>query len=143
MNEELMDIIGKLRKELLITRIINSILIVMMAGILIFGGVVVYKVQQFGQEAMKYATLIEQYMAEVEPMIKQLEQVDVAAINKAIEGLDVEAINEAIEALDVETINEAIGTLDVEALNKALDTLETSTEKFQDMMDDISKFFKW
>lgn len=150
LKEELIETIGKMRRELLWTRIINSILIVVMAGILVFGGIVVHKVYEFGKEAMEYAALIEEYMVGVEPMLKQLEQVDVEAINEAISALDVAAVNEAIEALDVEAINEAFAGVDAESLgeiigrlNNTMDALETSSEKFQDLMDDIKNFFRW
>lgn len=143
LQTELLNTIGKMRKELLWTRIINSVLIVMMMGFLVFGGIVVSKVQGYAKQAIECVALIEKYMTDLEPMMEQLGKVDVESINNVIAGLDMESINQTLGELDIEAINETLGELDVEAINEAVGAMESTSEKFQNLMEDIKKLFRW
>lgn len=138
LTQELIQTIGKMRKELLVTRIFNSILTVTLLGLLVVGGVCMHQVQQYGEELVGYAGMIEEYLVEVEPVLDELAQVDVEAINEAVESLDVESINAAMDELDFESLGDTIDRMD-----SILDSLDGASEKLQEVTSAIGDFFGW
>lgn len=138
LTQELIQTIGKMRKELLVTRIFNSILTVALLGLLVVGGVCMHRVQQYGEELMEYAGMIEEYLVEVEPVLDELAQVDVGAINEAVEALDVESINAAMDEIDFESLGDTIDRMD-----SILDSLDGASEKLQEVTSAIGDFFGW
>lgn len=138
LTEELMETIGKMRKELLWTRIFNGVLSVLMLGGIIVGGVFIHEVQKYGEMVVDYVVEIEEYMADVEPVLEQLAQVDVEAINDAIEELDVEAIKETFAGVDAEKLEDTITRMD-----EIMDSMDGASEKLQEMTQDIKNFFGW
>lgn len=138
LTEELLNTIGKMRKELLWTRVFNCVLTVMMLAILVLGGLFVHKVQQYGDRVVEYVAMIDEYMVAAEPVLEELAKVDVEAINEAIETLDVEAINETFTNIDTESLNDTL-----ERLDGILDGLDGASERLKSMTEGIGGIFGW
>ncbi|MBE5864987.1 MAG: hypothetical protein E7292_02075 [Lachnospiraceae bacterium] len=138
LTQELIQTIGKMRKELLVTRIFNGILTGMLVVVLVVGGICMHKVQQYGEELVEYAGLIEDYLVEVEPILDELAKVDVEAINEAVESFDVESLNAAIDEIDFESLGDTIDRMD-----SILDSLDGASEKLQEVTSTVGDFFGW
>ncbi len=158
LNEQL---INKLRKELLWTRIFSIISSVLMIVILVGAGIVFSKAVEYGKQVTAYATQVEQYIAEIKPTLDQLSKVDVVAlndtlvqtqavieevdwalINDSIASVDWEKVSKQLEELDVEALNEAVEGLDTEELSKSLETMNGVVDKLRGVADSISNFTK-
>ena len=146
MNNELNEqIIAKLRKELLWTRIFSIITSVLMVCILI-GGIVI-------------SNQLREYEAQIKPAVEQLEQLDVNAFNEAlnqmsivvasvdwvmlndsIASVDWEKVSKQLESLDVDALNAAIEGLDTEELTEALENMNDAVEKLRGIADAFSAF---
>lgn len=138
LTEELLKTIGKMRKELMWTRVFNGVLTVVMLAILVLGGVFIHKAQQYGEQVVEYVAMIDEYMMAAEPMLDELAKVDVEAINEAIETLDVEAINETFTSIDTESLNDTLGRLD-----GILDGLDSASERLKSVTEGIGGIFGW
>lgn len=138
MNEQLTK---KLHKELIFTRImcmISSILTIL----LLVGGAYL-----FGQ--------VRVVLEEVQPVLEQVEAVDVDNVNEALmqlrislENVDleqvVETMDQAVEALneiDIDALNSAISGLDTEELSETLANLNDAVETLQEVEDSIHSVF--
>ena len=138
MNEQLTK---KLHKELIFTRImcmISSILTIL----LLVGGAYL-----FGQ--------VRVVLEEVQPVLEQVEAVDVDNVNEALmqlrislENVDleqvVETMDQAVEALneiDIDALNSAISGLDTEELSETLANLNDTVETLQEVEDSIHSVF--
>ena len=93
----------KLRKELRMTRIFNSITAVLLICVLIGGFIIFSKMQDYMDTAMQL----------VEELSAQLKQLDMDALNEAIAGLNTEELSKALENLNdaAETLENFSGSI--------------------------------
>lgn len=93
----------KLRKELRMTRIFNSITSVLLICVLIGGFIIFSKMQDYMDTAMQL----------VEELSAQLKQLDMDALNEAIAGLNTEELSKALENLNdaAETLENFSGSI--------------------------------
>lgn len=93
----------KLRKELRMTRIFNSITSVLLICVLIGGFIIFSKMQDYMDTAMQL----------VEELSAQLKQLDMDAFNEAIAGLNTEELSKALENLNdaAETLENFSGSI--------------------------------
>ena len=126
-------LLGKLRKELLVTRIFSAISSILMICILV-GGFWIYN-------------KVEGYLEQIHPLVEELSTVDYDVLNEtmvkldeSLNGVDWEKMSEQLGALDVEAINEAIAGLDTEELMKALENLNAASDKLKELGDSLSPF---
>ncbi|MBQ7774916.1 MAG: hypothetical protein IJ379_03260 [Lachnospiraceae bacterium] len=155
-NEQMME---KLRKELLLTRIFSIISSVLMVCLLVGGFLLYNKAQEFGKQVEAYAVEVESYAAEITPVVEQLAALDVAAFNDSltkmnavvdevdwqmlsdsIASVDWEKVSKQLEALDVEAINKAIEGLDTKELTNALENMNNAVDKLRSISEAFSNF---
>ena len=93
----------KLRKELRMTRIFNSITSVLLICVLIGGFIIFSKMQDYMDTAMQL----------VEELSAQLKQLVMDALNEAIAGLNTEELSKALENLNdaAETLENFSGSI--------------------------------
>ena len=93
----------KLRTELRMTRIFNSITSVLLICVLIGGFIIFSKMQDYMDTAMQL----------VEELSAQLKQLDMDALNEAIAGLNTEELSKALENLNdaAETLENFSGSI--------------------------------
>lgn len=93
----------KLRKELRMTRIFNSITSVLLICVLIGGFIIFSKMQDYMDTAMQL----------VEELSAQLKQLDMDALNETIAGLNTEELSKALENLNdaAETLENFSGSI--------------------------------
>lgn len=164
MNNEQM--IEKLRRELLLTRIFSLIssvltLCLLIAGFIGFSKLKTYEQQVVGyaEEMMVYAEQVQGYAEEITPVVQQFSQLDIETfnetltqmnavidtvdwemLNNSIASVDWEEVSAQLEALDVDAINTAIEGLDTEELTKALETMNGVVDKLRSISDAFSNF---
>ncbi len=126
------QMINKLRKELLWTRIIGIVSSVLMICVLIGGIWAFNKALAYEKQLKDYAVQVEQYAAEIKPIMEKLSNLDVKALNDAlvqtqtvIEAVDWAMLNDSVASVDWENVSNQLSSLDVEAINKAIDGLDT------------------
>lgn len=132
-EQDQVQILEKLRKELRTTRIFCAISSVLTLLLLIGGCVAV--------------VIAQDYAAEVTTVIQELAKLDVEELNLVMENvnaflqsIDWEQVAVSLEALDVEAINAAIEKLDTEELTEALKNLNDASEKLREVGDKMASF---
>lgn len=155
-NEEL---VTKLRRELLWTRIFTVISSILMLCILVGGYLVVNRVIGYEKEIRTYAQELQSNLEELTPVVEQLAQLDVDALNETLNQLNIvvaevdwamlsdsiasvdwEKLSQQISALDVDAINDAIEGLDTKEFSEALGTLNDTVEKLRAIGESLSNF---
>lgn len=146
MNNE--QLIEKLRKELLVTRIFSIISSLLMICLLV-GGIFLYnEAQKVGKQVENYVIQIEDYAEEMTPMLEQLAQLDVKAFNTAltqmntiVDEVDWEMLNNSIASVDWDKVSKQLEALDVKALNAAIEGLDTEqiSIALENMNDAVDK----
>lgn len=141
MNNELNEqIIAKLRRELLWTRIFSIISSVLMLCILLGGFVIFHTVKEYEK---KISSGIEQ-LAELDisafnetlsQMNQAVESMDWEMLNDSIASVDWEKVSKQLEGLDVDSINSAIEGLDTEELTESLENMNNAVEKLRSITD--------
>lgn len=152
MNTDMENMIKKLSRELLITRIFTGILSVLMILILVGGGLAYRGFTQYTEEISREMegamAMLEEYAGEVRPVIAKLEEVDMQAVNDTLVTLnqtmvsvDWEEVTAQLSALDIESLNEAIEGLDTQELSVTLRNMNDVVEKLQNISDGMKSFF--
>ncbi|MBQ2803354.1 MAG: hypothetical protein IJF07_05590 [Lachnospiraceae bacterium] len=127
---ELEKMIKKLQTELLITRIMNGISIVLLIIVLV-GGFVVYK-------------SVVSFVTELQPVLAQVSEIDVSGFEQTMENL-----NEAVAEVDWEQVLSQLEEIDMDAVNSVLSGLNTGelTEAMENVngvtgtLDELSDMF--
>jgi len=137
-EQDQMQILEKLRKELRTTRIFCAISSVLTL-LLLAGGCFAVVVAQ------DYAVKVQEYATEVMPVIRELSKLDVEEfnltmenVNASLQSVDWEQVAASLEALDVDALNEAIENLDTEELTEALKNLNDASDKLRTIGDKMS-----
>ena len=155
-NEQIMD---KLRKELLLTRVFSIITSLLMIGLLVGGYFLYTEAQKYGKQMEAYVTQAEDYIEEMRPAMEQLtrldvqelngtlvkmnavvEEVDWQMLNDSIASVDWQKVSEQLEAFDIEALNEAIAGLDTKELTNALETMNNAVDKLRKISEAFSNF---
>lgn len=152
MNTDMENMIKKLSRELLITRVFTGILSVLMILILV-GGALAYRgftryTEEINAEMEGAMAMLEEYAGEVRPVITKLEEVDMQAVNdtlvtlnQTMASVDWEDVTAQLSALDIESLNEAIEGLDTQELSVTLRNMNDVVEKLQNISDGMKSFF--
>ncbi len=152
MNTDMENMIKKLSRELLITRIFTGILSILMILILV-GGVLAYRgftryTEEINAEMERAMAMLEEYAGDIRPAIAKLEEVDIQAVNDTLATLnqtmasvDWEKVTTQLSALDIDSLNEAIEGLDTQELSVTLRNMNDVVEKLQNISDGMKSFF--
>lgn len=139
-EQDQMQILEKLRKELRTTRIFCAISSVLTLLLLVGGCIAVVIAQD-------YAGKVQEYAEEVTPVIEQLAKLDVEEfnltmenVNTSLQSVDWEQVAASLEALDVDALNEAIENLDTEELTEALKNLNDVSATLRVVGDKVSSW---
>lgn len=155
-NEQMMD---KLRKELLLTRVFTMITSLLLVCLLVGGFFLYNKAQEYITYMEGYITQAEDYIEEMRPAMEQLSQLDVQELNgtlvkmnavveevdwqmlnDSIASVDWQKVSEQLEAFDIEALNEAIAGLDTKELTNALETMNNAVDKLRKISEAFSNF---
>ena len=159
MNEEVLE---KLRKELLLSRVFNAIssalmLLVLIGGFLFYQQTLEYErmltgyvedVQEHSEEiqaAMTQLALLDVVLNEtLEETLIVLEEVDWKMLSESIDSVDWEMVSNSIESVDWESVSKQLNELDVEAINEAVEGLDTEevTQALENMNNSVDKLKK-
>lgn len=149
MNNEQM--IEKLRKELLLTRIFSMISSVLTICLLVGGYIGFSKLEEYEQQVVEYAEEMAVYAEQVQgyaeaitPAVKQFAKLDIKTINEtltqmntvvgtvdwkmlndSIASVDWDMLNNSIASVDWQEVSTQLEALDVEAINSAIEGLDT------------------
>lgn len=125
-QEEMMN---SLRKELKLTRYC-SLFVAVLLVVVIIGGVSIVNILRPAVTAVQ----------EMQPVMEEMAQLDVAMLNEKIAQLDIDGLNQAIAGLDTEEMSEALANI-----NDAVEKLQALGEGFQNfsgsMNQSISSLF--
>ena len=125
------NMVVKLRRDLLWTRIFCVITWLLM-GVVLVGGFLYYrKTQEYEQELKKYVNEVKEHSEEIEIAMDQVAQLDMEVLNdtiketlKVIRAVDWEMLNANIDSVDWATLSKQLSELDVAAINDAVDSLD-------------------
>lgn len=139
-EQDQVQILEKLRKELRTTRIFCAISSVLTLLLLVGGCFVV-------RTAQDYVNKVQEYAVEVTPVMQKLAKLDVEEfnftlenVNATLQSIDWEEVSASLEALDVDALNEAIENLDTEELTEALKNLNDASDKLKAIGDKLASF---
>jgi len=119
------EIVKRLQKELKITRYC-SLLVAVLLALVIAGGFY----------AVNKMTPAFNAIQEMQPAIKNMENLDIELLNEKIEQLDIEGLNKIVEDLDVEELSETLRNI-----NDAAAKLREIQEGFDNFSDSVSDSF--
>lgn len=109
-NEQMME---RLRKELLLTRIFCIVSSVLMVFLLILGFSLFYKYQKSKEQAESYAMQVKNSIEKLTASQEnELTKVDIVAFNQALTNLNI-----VLETVDWEMLNNSIGSVDWKMLS--------------------------
>lgn len=139
-EQDQMQILEKLRKELRTTRIFCAISSVLTILLLVGGCFVVGM-------ARDYVGKVQVYVEELTPVIQELSKLDVEEfnltmenVNASLQSVDWEQVSVSLDKLDVEAINETIEDLDTEELTEALKNLNDASDKLRAIGEKMASF---
>lgn len=139
-EQDQMQILEKLRKELRTTRIFCAISSILTLLLLVGGCFAVVIVQD-------YAVKVQEYATEVTPVIQKLSKLDVEEFNRtmtnvnhSLQAVDWEQVATSLEALDVDALNGAIEKLDTEELTEALKNLNDASDALRAVGDKMGSW---
>lgn len=159
-NEELLE---KLRKELLLSRVFNTISSVLMVLVLLGGFLFYQKAQEYEKLLTGYVEEVQEHSEEIQAAVTQLALLDVEVLNEtlaetlsvlqevdwemlseSIDSVDWEMVSKSIESVDWESVSKQLNELDVEAFNEAVEGLDTKevSEALENMNDSVDKLKK-
>lgn len=159
-NEELLE---KLRKELLVSRILNGITCVLMLLVLMGGFLFYQKTQEYERQLMSYVEDVQEHSEEIQAAITQLALLDVEVLNETLEetvtvlqtvdwqmvsdsidSVDWKMVSNSIDSVDWESVSKQLNELDVDAINEAVEGLDTEevTKALENMNNSVEKLKK-